>query len=54
MLEVFRYALNRQGFLIKGLIPDFMASAGNLLFIPPLGKNLSDLSGVLVICRVDE
>jgi hypothetical protein len=33
---------------IKGLIPDFMAPAGNSFFISPLGINLPDPSGIPV------
>ena len=33
MLEILAYALNREGFFIEGLIPDFMAPAGNLFLI---------------------
>ena len=48
MLEVFRYALNRQGFLIKGFIPDLMAPPGNPFLIPPRRINLPDPSGISV------
>ena len=34
MLEVLGYAFNRQGFFIEGLVPDFVAPAGNRFLIP--------------------
>jgi hypothetical protein len=42
------YALNRQGFLGEGLVSDFMASAGDSLFISSCGINLPDPPGVPV------
>ncbi len=33
VLEVFGYAFNRQGFFIKGFIPDLVTPAGNPFFI---------------------
>ena len=36
MLEVLGYTFNREGFFIEGLVPDFVAPAGNSLFISPL------------------
>ena len=54
MLKIFRYALNRQGFLIEGLVPDLMAPAGNPFFISPLRINLPDPPGIPVAGRPDQ
>ena len=51
MLEVFGYAFNRQGFLIEGFIPDFMAPAGNPLFILSFRVNLPEPPGIPVAGR---
>ena len=48
VLEVLAYAFNRQGFFIEGLVPDFMAPAGNPLFVSPLGIDLPDPPGISV------
>jgi hypothetical protein len=54
VLEVFGYAFNREGFFFEGLIPDFMAPAGNPFLISPLGINLPDPSGIPVTSRSKE
>jgi hypothetical protein len=54
VLEIFRYALNRQGFFIKGIFSDFMAPAGNLIFISPLRLNLPDPPGIPVAGRSNQ
>jgi len=35
MFEVLSYTFNREGFFIEGFVPDFMAPAGNPLFVSP-------------------
>jgi len=54
MLEILRYALNRQGFLGEGLLPDLMAPAGNTFLIPPRRIDLPDPPGIPVAGRADE
>ena len=54
VLKIFRHALDRQGFLGEGLVPDLMAPAGNPVFISALGINLPDPPGIPVAGRPDQ
>jgi len=51
VLEVFLYALDRQGLFIEGFVPDLMAPAGNPFLISPLGINLPNPPGITVAGR---
>ncbi len=52
--EVLGYAFNRQGFFVEGLIPYFMAPAGNAFFVSPLRINLPDPTGIPVTGRSNQ
>jgi hypothetical protein len=54
VFEVLGYAFDWQGFFIEGLVPDFVAPAGNPFVIPALCINLPDPSGVPITCRPDQ
>ena len=54
MLKIFRHALDRQGFLGEGLVPDLMAPAGNPFFVSPCGIDLPDPPGIPVAGRADQ
>jgi hypothetical protein len=54
VLEVFRCTLNRQGFLIKGLIPDLMVPLGKPFVVFSFRINLPDPPGISVAGRPDQ
>jgi len=54
MLEVFHHALDRQGFFVEGLVPNFMASVSNPFLIPAFRINLPDPPGIPVTGRSNQ
>ncbi len=54
MVKVLVYAFNRQGFFIEGLVPHFMAPAGNLPFVSSLRINMPNPACITVAGRADE